>query len=801
MSIKDDLRIGVFVCRCGLNIAKSVDTTSLVEYSTKLPGVIYAEETEFACSEIGLKRISEAIRDNKINRVVIAGCSPWLHELTFQRMMERVKLNRYLLEIANIREQVAFLYPNQILKATEKAKLIINAAVERVKTLEAIGRAKVPIQKSVLVIGGGVAGVEAAKRLGDLGIEAYLIERTPFLGGHALQLGSVFSTEDCGTCVSPCGNELHRRCFYRNSISYHPFVNILTSTELKQISGHIGDYKATLSVKPRGVNQELCMGCGKCEEVCPVAVPDSFNFGWSKRKAVYILSDQALPRTYAIDPGNCIKCNKCSEACPVDAIDLQEEVREITINIGAVIVTTGFESFNPKGLYTYGENPDVITQLQLARMLDMTGPTKGKVIRPSDGIEPKRIAMIQCVGSRDPKIHEYCSKICCGIAVKHATDLMERYPEAGVAIINKDIRLTGKHYEDYYYKAKNLGVRLLRGEVEQVVKTDNNEISVEIKDEFGEHVHLYVDMLVLSTGVEPSKGAAELAEKLRIPLSIDGFFAERGPKLEPLDTVVDGIFIAGACHGPKDIQESIIQALGATGRVASILFKGFMDIDLAKAWVDEEKCVGCGACASICPFKAIEWSAFGEPKIIEAACEGCGICAAVCPVAAMQLRHYKDDQLIPKIKAIMTPKWLSVEKKDEPVIIAFACQWCSYAAADAAGNMGLEYPENIRIIRVPCTGRIDALHILSAFKNGADGVIISGCLPTQCNYLTGNLEAIDRVDIMKKTLDTLKIGSERLETIFTSACMPTWLVALFTDFTERIKKMNETQKINVHQIT
>ncbi|MBM3291164.1 hydrogenase iron-sulfur subunit [Candidatus Bathyarchaeota archaeon] len=800
MSSKDDFRIGVFVCRCGLNVAKSVDTTSLVEYSSKLSGVVYAEESEFACSEIGLKRISEAIRDNKINRVVIAGCSPWLHEQTFQRMMERVKLNRYLLEIANIREQVAFIYPNQILKATEKAKLIINAAVERVKTLEEIGKAKVPIQKSILVIGGGIAGVEAAKRLGDLGIEAYLIERTPFLGGHALQLGSVFSTEDCGTCVSPCDNELHRRCFYRNSITYHPYVNILTSTELKQLTGHIGDYKATLTMKPRGVNQELCMGCGKCEEVCPVEIPDSFNFGWSKRKAIYILSDQALPRIYSIDPGNCIKCNKCSDICPVKAIDLQEETREIAINVGAVIVTTGFESFNPKGLYSYGENPNVITQLQLARMLDMTGPTKGKVIRPSDEVEPKRIAMIQCVGSRDPKIHEYCSKICCGIAVKHATDIMERYPEAGIAIINKDIRLTGKHYEDYYYRAKDLGVRMLRGEVEQVVKTENNDIRLELKDEFGEHVHLYVDMVVLSTGLEPSKGTAELAEKLRIPLSMDGFFAERGPKLEPLDTVVDGIFIAGACHGPKDIQESLVQALGATGRVASLLVKGNMEIDLAKAWVDEEKCVGCGACASICPFKAIDWSAFGEPKIIEAACEGCGICAAVCPVSAMQLRHYKDDQLIPKIKAIMTPKWISEEKKDEPVIIAFACQWCSYAAADAAGNMGLEYPENIRIIRVPCTGRIDALHILSAFKNGADGVIISGCLPTQCNYLTGNLEAIDRVDIMKKTLDTLNISSDRLETIFTSACMPTWLVALFTDFTEKIKKMNETKKIKVELI-
>jgi heterodisulfide reductase subunit A len=264
--------------------------------------------------------------------------------------------------------------------------------------------------------------------------------------------------------------------------------------------------------------------------------------------------------------------------------------------------------------------------------------------------------------------------------------------------------------------------------------------------------------------------------------------------------VMEGVFIAGTAHGPKDIQESVTQALGATGRVASLLMRGEMEIDLAKAWVDKEKCVGCGACASICPFGAIEWSAFGEPKVIEAACEGCGICSAVCPVSAMQLRHYKDDQLVPKIKAILTPKWLSVEKKDEPVIIAFACQWCSYAAADAAGNMGMEYPDNIRIIRVPCSGRIDARHVLAAFKYGADGVIISGCLPTQCNYLTGNLEAIDRVDIMKKTLDVLGVGGDRLETIFTSACMPTWLITMFNDFTDRIKKLNETSKPNSDEI-
>lgn len=800
MSGKEEPRVGVFVCRCGLNVAKSVDTTSLMEYASNLPGVIHAEESEFACSDIGLKRIIEAIREHRINRVVVAGCSPWLHEPTFQRMMERANLNKYLLEIANIREHCAFLYPGQILKATEKAKFIVKGAVERAKTLEPIERTRVPVQKSALVIGGGVAGVEAARRLGDLGIQVFLIEKTPFLGGKVLQLGSVFPTDDCGTCISPCGNELHRRCFYRNPISYHPYVDILPSTELSHLAGHIGNYRATLAVSPRFVKQDLCMGCGKCEEVCPVEVPNEFNFGWDKRKAVYILSDQALPRIYSIDAGACTRCGKCVEACPVGAIDLDEQPREMTVNVGAVVVATGFKPFDPKGLYGYGESPNVITQLQLARMLDMSGPTKGRVVRPGDGVEPERIAMIQCVGSRDPKTNEYCSKICCGIAVKHATEVMERNPESGIAIVHKDIRLTGKYHEDYYYRAQNLGVRLLRGEVQQVVDAEDGSITLEVRDEFGETSHMHVDLLVLSTGVEPTDGAVELAQKLGITISQDGFFAERGPKLEPLDTVVAGVFICGTCHGPKDIQESVTQALGVTGRVASLLMRGDMDIDLAKAKVDEDKCVGCGACASICPFSAIEWSAFGEPKVIEAACEGCGICAAVCPVAAMQLRHYKDDQLIPKIKAILTPKWFSEEKKDEPVIIAFACQWCSYAAADAAGNMGMEYPENIRIIRVPCTGRVDALHVLTAFKHGADGVIISGCLPTQCNYISGNLEAIDRIEIMKKSLEILGVGGERLETIFTSACMPTWLVTLFNDFTEKIRKLNESSKPKVEAI-
>jgi len=786
--VEDKPQLGVFICRCGLNIAQSIDTTTLAEYVKTLPDVVHVEELEFSCSDMGQNLIAETIVREGLNRIVIAGCSPWQHERTFQRTLQVAGLNKFLLEMANIREHVALLYPGQILKATEKAKSLVNAAIERARTLEPIETVKVKVQQSVLVIGGGVAGTEAAKRLGDLGLEVFLIEKTPFIGGKALQLGSVFPTDDCGTCISPCGNELHRRCFYRSPVAYHPYIHLLTNSTLKKLDGHIGNYKAHIEVQPRYVNPELCVACDKCAEVCPIKIKNPFNTGLDNRKAAYLLSDQALPRSYVIDMGACTKCGNCVDACPTSAINLEDKPKEVDVDVGAVLVATGFDLFDATGMYGYGEYPDVINQLELARMLDKSGPTKGKVIRPSNGETPSRIAMIQCVGSRDTETNEYCSKVCCAIAMKHAVDIAENIEDTGIAIIHKDIRLTGKYYEDYYYRAEDLGVNLLRGDVQLLTQNRDGSLSIDVSTPT-ETQSMNVDLVVLSTGMEPSKGTEQLAKTLGITLSQDNFFAERGPKLEPLDTTVEGIYICGACHGPKDIQESITQALGASSRIASLLIKGDMEIDQAKASVDHDICVACGACASACPFNAIKWKAFGRPEVIEAACEGCGICAAVCPVSAMQLKHYKDDQLTPTIRGLLNPKW-DDPKNDEPVIITFACQWCSYAAADAAGTMGMEYPENVRIIRVPCTGRVDALHIVTAFKEGADGVIISGCLPDQCNYLDGNLKAIDRVDIMKKTLDVLGIGGERLETIFTSACMPTWLVLEFREFTERVRKLN-----------
>jgi heterodisulfide reductase subunit A len=791
----EEPRVGVFICRCGLNIAKSVDTTALVEFAKALPGVVYSEENQFTCSEDGQKSIKEKIKEHNINRVVVASCSPRLHEPTFRRCIEEAGLNRFLFEMANIREQCSWIYLGQIEKATEKAKHIVNGAVERAKTLEPIGMMRMKAYPSVLVVGGGPAGVEAATRLGDLGLEVFLVERNPFLGGKAVQLGSVFPTEDCGTCVSPCGNDLHRRCLYRSPISHHPYIHMLTSTELMKVDGYVGNFSATLRIQPRFVDQELCMACGKCADVCPIEVPNEFNLGLDKRKAVYLPSNQALPRTYAIDPKSCTKCGECVEACPVNAIRLDEQPRDVTVDVGAFVVATGFEVFDAQGMYGYGEYDNVINQLKLARMLDMSGPTNGKVTTPRDGHAPKSIAMLQCVGSRDPKTNVYCSKICCAIALKHAVSIAEQLPDTKITIIHKDIRLSGKEHENYYYRAEALGVKLLRGEVKTVTQNEDGSLSLNAVNEFGDPLQLDVDMLVLSTGVVQSKGTQELAHMLGLSLSQDQFLMERHPKLAPLDTAVDGVYICGTCQGPKDIQESITQAQGATSRVAALLLKGVIEVDLAKAQADMDTCVGCGACASACPYKAIMWNAFGRPEVIEAACKGCGICTAVCPVSAMQLRHYKDDQIIPKIHGILAPeKWFDEDKRGEPVVVCFACQWCSYAAADAAGSMKLEYPDNIRIILVPCSGRVDALHILTAFKYGADGVIVAGCLPEQCHYIDGNLKAVDRIDAMKKALDVIGIGGERLELIFAAACMPIEFAEMVTEFAHRIEKLNAEKK-------
>jgi heterodisulfide reductase subunit A len=424
----------------------------------------------------------------------------------------------------------------------------------------------------------------------------------------------------------------------------------------------------------------------------------------------------------------------------------------------------------------------------------MSGPTLGQLRKPSDGTTPKKIVMVQCVGSRDIKIHEYCSRICCGIAIKHAVDIKMRWPEIDITILHKDIRLNGKNYERFYYQAEDLGINLIRGEAGEVTDIDGSLV-FSYQDESGETIETPSDLIVLSNGMEASKGNTELAKAIGIDIGSDGFLNQRNPKLSPVETNVNGVFICGACQGPMDIQHAMNEVLFACSKASSILSKEELEVELSKAIVDEDICVGCGACASSCPFEAITWSNFGLPIVNIEACTGCGICAATCPVAAMQLRLFRDEQVLPAIEGLLHPdKWLEI--KDEPVVIAFACDGAAGYAAELASQLGLRVPDNLRLLRVPCSGRLDALHLLKAFDLGADGVVLFVCPQDQCHYIDGNRKAESRVSSMKKTLDVLGIGGERLGIFNVNSCEPDRYVRSATEFVNKIITINLKHKIN-----
>jgi len=648
-----ETRIGVFVCHCGLNIAKSVNVKTLREQMSKLPGVAYGADYEFMCSETGQKIIRDAIKEHRLNRIVVASCSPKLHELTFRRVVKEAGLNPFLFEMANIREHCSWAHLHEPEKATEKAVHIVKSAVERCKYLDEIGEKEEFVKPSALVIGGGIAGITAAVGLADFGFEVHLIEKLPWLGGKTAQLGKAFPTEDCGVCVTPRTSEMDRKCFYKRQILSHPQIKTYTLSTLKNLSGYIGHFRAQIEKMPRYIDEKLCIACGECEKVCPVEVPNEFDLGLSKRKAVYLPFIQAVPHIYALDMNHCTKCGKCVEICPTKAIDLEEKTLYIDVEVGTTIVAVGFDEFEPIGLFGYGNYQNVITQLKLARMMDSSGPSSGCVVRPSDGHVPKRIVMLQCVGSRDKATHIYCSKICCTIALKHARSLKMANPKTEVTICYKDLRPFGRNYEDLYTDCQNLGVNFIYGDAKEVSEGPDKSLKVNVDLIEGGKKAIETDLLVLASALVPPKDIPQISRTLNLSSSPDGFLMELHPKLAPIDTNIDGIFICGACQGPKDIQETVTQALGAVARAATPMAAGKIKIDLAKAIVDENLCIGCANCVAMCPYSAIEMEPSGIARVIEIVCKGCGVCAAECPARAMQLRHFTDRQLFAAVEGIL----------------------------------------------------------------------------------------------------------------------------------------------------
>jgi heterodisulfide reductase subunit A len=579
---KKDKRIGVFICHCGKNIAGGVDINALLESSRKLKGVVFVTDNKFSCSEQGQIDIQNAIKDNNLDRIIVAACSPSLHLMTFQRCGEKMGIDPAFVDLIDIRKWTMFGSPNKLdpEQALENSNQLIGQAVKRMRLKRKIPKVTVKVNPSVLVIGGGVAGLEASLDLADKGYKVHVVERLPTIGGKMALLYKVFPTNDCAPCI------LAPKTAYTN---IHPNINLLTNSEVTNVEGHIGNFSVTVNQMTRYIDEEKCTGCGECIEKCPKKVLDNeYSAGMGERKAIYIPYDQAIPRKAVIDAQNCLylqkgSCRLCEKVCPVSAIDFEQQAKEVELKVGAIIVATGFDEYNPiqKTEYGYGRYGNVITQFQLARLLDIDGPTKGRLLRPTDGKEPKNVAMIQCVGSRDENSNGYCSAVCCMYALKHAQIIKEMVlPDTEIYICYIDMRTTGKGFEEYYRHTREIGVNFIRGRPGEIIEnTHTKKLILKVEDtDIGALLRLEVDLVVLSCATVPSKGTQHLAQLLRINLDENGFFKEVHPKLRPVETNVRGIYICGSAQGPKDIPDSIVQAKAAASCVDSELRKGELQL-------------------------------------------------------------------------------------------------------------------------------------------------------------------------------------------------------------------------------
>ena len=660
-------RIGVFVCWCGTNIAGTVDVQKVADALRSEPGVVHSANYQYMCSQAGQELIKQAIKEHNLTGIVVCSCSPRMHEATFRKTAQAAGINPYMVEIANIREQCSWIHKDMA-EGTEKAIVLGRTAIAKVNLNAPLTPGESPVTKRALVIGGGIAGIQTALDIADAGFEVDIVEKKPTIGGKMAQIDKTFPTLDCAACI------LTPKMV---DVAQHEKIRIFSYSEVEAVKGFVGNFDVTIKRKARYVKEDVCTGCGLCTEKCPQKkVPNDFNLGMDNKRAIYIPFAQAVPKVATIDPNYCTmlktgKCGVCSKVCTAKAIDYTQKDEFIEEKYGAIVVATGFNpiSMDKFDEFAYSQSKDVITSLELERLMNAAGPTAGKLLRPSDGKHPHKIVFVQCVGSRcsscAEKGKEYCSKICCMYTAKHAMLIRDKYPDTDVSVFYIDVRTPGKNFDEFYRRAvEEYGVHYIKGMVGKV-SPEGNKLIVQGSDLIAnKQLKIEADLVVLAAAIEPDKSARPLATMLTASMDTNDFFTEAHPKLRPVESPTAGVYLSGACQGPKDIPETVSQAGAAAAKVIGLLAKDKLTGNPCVAHSDEMMCNGCSSCEKVCPYGAISYvdKEFRGPnrttlirrvaQVNEAICQGCGCCTVACPSGAMDLKGFASKQIMAEVDAI-----------------------------------------------------------------------------------------------------------------------------------------------------
>ncbi len=746
----------MYLCECGGNISNVVDLQDVAAFVEGQPDVVMLHQFHHMCSGAGQKLIIKDIEAENLDKVVVASCSPHFHEKTFKATLEKGGLNPYVLEIANFREHSSWAHRSEPEAATEIARDILKVAIDKARLDVPLEKKMMALGNRVLVIGGGIAGIQASLDLADSGNQVSLVEQEPTIGGKMALLGKTFPTEDCAACIlSP----------KMVDVQNHPNITLLTNSDIQRINGHRLHFEAKVRTTPRYIRDEIdmdeCLTCGLCVEKCPVDVPDPFEQNLMTRKAICIPSGTAIPYKYLIDRDACLylkkgECGICAKICPQKVIDFSQQPEERDITVDAIVVATGYDIYDAaeKPVFGYGKFENVVNGLEMERIVDHIAEEE----RPRE--VGKRVAFIQCIGSRDEQIgREYCSRICCMYATKLASLLKQADPDKDIYIFYTDLRAYGKGFEEYYKRAQAIGIKFIRGKPAEFFENpETKKVTVVVEDTLSRQIiESEFDLVVLSAGMGLSASTNKIAEFLKLAKSPDGFLQEAHPKYRPVDTLVEGVFIAGAAQGPKDIPDSVAQASASAARVIGTLAKKEFELSPILAFVHNDRCDGCKLCLDVCPVHAITLSAQDKAEVNEALCVGCGSCMASCPKEALDLRGYTNEQLYAQVKAALESK-----KTGEPRILMFADNNCSYRLADSLGVRKMSYTTNIRILRVPGSSRVSPKLMLSALGAGADAILIGDCSEKNSVYPWGIGFTKNNISRVQKVLQDEKIDAGRI---------------------------------------